>query len=141
MDSIIKALYDVISGPPGQHRDWDRMRSLFVPNARIGAAYRLKNGNIIYFSEDVNGYAKADDKIMFDKGFFEKELHRHVDTWANMTQVFSTYESSWHSKEDKPFERGINSFQLMNDGKRWWIVSIYCQSEDDKAPLPKNWLN
>ena len=35
LDSIIAALYDVISGPAGKKRDWDRMRSLFAPGARM----------------------------------------------------------------------------------------------------------
>src|SRR4051794_731744 len=35
IDSIIAAVYDVISGPAGQKRDWERMRSLFVPGARL----------------------------------------------------------------------------------------------------------
>src|SRR5687767_2657424 len=35
VDAIVKALYDVISGPAGQARDWDRMRSLFHPDARL----------------------------------------------------------------------------------------------------------
>ena len=30
-DAIIAAAYDVISGPAGQKRDWNRMRSLFYP--------------------------------------------------------------------------------------------------------------
>jgi len=35
IDAILAALYDVISGPAGQTRNWDRMRSLFVPGARL----------------------------------------------------------------------------------------------------------
>src|ERR1051325_6661987 len=35
IDHIIAAVYDVISGPAGQKREWDRMRSLFVPGARL----------------------------------------------------------------------------------------------------------
>lgn len=140
VDSIINALYDVISGPIGQKRDWDRMRSLFVPNARMSAAVRLKTGEIRYFGFDVDRYIAMDDKIMVEKGFFEKELHRHADTFANITQVFSTYESRWKADDTKPFERGINSIQLVNDGKRWWVVSILWQGEDDKSPLPAGWL-
>src|SRR5262249_15850160 len=34
IESIVAAIYDVISGPPGD-RDWDRMRSLFHPGARL----------------------------------------------------------------------------------------------------------
>ena len=35
IDSILAAIYDVISGPKGRPRNWDRMRGLFVPNARL----------------------------------------------------------------------------------------------------------
>ena len=35
IDAILNALYDVLSGPAGQPRDWDRLRSLFLPDARI----------------------------------------------------------------------------------------------------------
>ena len=31
IDSIIDALYDVISGEKGEERDWDRERYLFIP--------------------------------------------------------------------------------------------------------------
>jgi len=141
MDAIIKALYDVISGPIGQKRDWDRMRSLFVPDARMGAAVRTRIGDIKYFGFSVDRYIQMDDQLMTEKGFFERELHRHADTFGNITQVFSTYESRWKADDTKPFERGINSLQLMNDGKRWWIVSILWQGEDDKLQLPAEWLN
>ena len=140
MDSIIKATYDVISGPIGQKRNWDRMRSLFVPDAKMGAAVRTRKGDIRYFGFTVDGYAKMNGQFLVDKGFFETELSRHVDTYGNMSQVFSTYASRWKKDDPKPFERGVNSFQLMNDGKRWWIVSIYWQGEDDKNPLPSKWL-
>jgi hypothetical protein len=36
--------------------------------------------------------------------------------------------------------RGINSIQLFNDGKRWWIVSIYWQQENARAPIPQEYL-
>ena len=35
IDAIIAAAYDVISGPAGKKRDWDRERSLFYPGARL----------------------------------------------------------------------------------------------------------
>jgi hypothetical protein len=28
----------------------------------------------------------------------------------------------------------------MNDGKRWWILSIFWQAEDPKNPLPAEYL-
>ena len=50
IDAIVAAVYDVISGPAGQKRDWDRMRSLFVPGARlipVAQAGELKSARIL----------------------------------------------------------------------------------------------
>ena len=35
IDSIINALYEVISGGKGEERDWDRERNLFHLKARL----------------------------------------------------------------------------------------------------------
>src|SRR5260370_30562374 len=43
VDAIISAVYNVISGPRGQSRDWDRMRSLFLPDARLIPARAAKD--------------------------------------------------------------------------------------------------
>src|SRR5262249_43020083 len=44
MDAILKAVYDVISGPAGQKRDWDRFRSLFYEGARLIPATKPADG-------------------------------------------------------------------------------------------------
>jgi len=36
VDHLLASLYDVISGPAGKPRDWDRFRSLFLPDGRLG---------------------------------------------------------------------------------------------------------
>ncbi|MFY9572296.1 MAG: hypothetical protein WAV20_12930 [Blastocatellia bacterium] len=46
MDSIVAALYDVISGPSGKKRDWDRMRSLFIQGARLIPTGKRQGGEI-----------------------------------------------------------------------------------------------
>ncbi|PYS40548.1 MAG: hypothetical protein DMF71_13055, partial [Acidobacteria bacterium] len=73
-------------------------------------------------------------------GFFEREVSRRVEKFGNIAHVFSTYESRHKLDDAKPFARGINSIQLMNDGSRWWIVTIFWQSEDEKNPLPAEYL-
>ena len=47
MDAIVAALYDVISGPAGQKRNWDRFRSLFVPGARLIPTGRRPTGEVV----------------------------------------------------------------------------------------------
>ena len=140
MDAIIAAVYDVISGPAGKKRDWDRMRSLFHPGARLIPTGHRPTGEYGSRVLGVEDYVSRGDAIFQKEGFFEKEVARQTEVFGHIAHVFSTYESR-HSLEDaKPFARGINSIQLMNDGKRWWIITIYWQAEDDKNPLPEQYL-
>jgi hypothetical protein len=139
MDSTITALYDVISGPAGK-RNWDRFRSLFAPGARLIANGMRPTGEVVSRVMTVEDYAQRNGPFLEKQGFFEREAARHTDAFGNIAHVFSTYESR-HAKDDaKPFQRGINSIQLMNDGKRWWIVTIFWQGEDEKNPLPEKYL-
>lgn len=139
MDAIIKAVYDVISGPKGQQRDWDRMRSLFVPGARLVAVHTSKDGGNTALVLSVEDYIRRAEPTMTKGGFFERESHRTVERYADIAQVFSTYESRHALADAKPFERGINSFQLMFDGQRWWVVTIYWQGERPDRPIPQQY--
>ena len=140
IDAIVAALYDVISGPAGQKRDWDRMRSLFVPGARMIPTGRRQTGEVVSRVRTVEEYITGSSPYLEKEGFFEREIARRTETFGNIAHVFSTYESKHKAEDAKPFARGINSIQLMNDGKRWWIVSIFWQGEDDKTPLPEKYL-
>ena len=140
IDSIIAALYDVISGPAGKKRDWDRMRSLFIPGARLIPTGKRQGGEIASRVMTVDDYATANSKFLEENGFFEKEISRRTETFGNIAHVFSTYESRHKADDPKPFARGINSIQLMNDGKRWWIVTVFWQGEGPDNPLPAQYL-
>ena len=73
-------------------------------------------------------------------GYFEDEIHRKADAYGNIAQVFSTYEGRRAADDAKPLVRGINSIQLLNDGKRWWIVTVFWQPETPDNPLPDKYL-
>lgn len=140
IDAIVNAVYDVISGPAGKKRDWDRMRSLFIPGARlIPTGPRPSNayGSRVLTVED---YVTRGSALFEKEGFFEKEVARKSESFGQIAHIFSTYEARHSPDDEKPFIRGINSIQLMNDGKRWWIVTIFWQAEDEKNPLPDKYL-
>jgi hypothetical protein len=141
MDAIIAAVYDVISGPPKTTRNWDRFRSLFIPGARLIPTGRRQTGEVGSRVLSPDDYVQRSAPLIEKNGFFEREISRRTEQFGNIAHIFSTYESR-HAKDDaQPFQRGINSIQLMNDGKRWWIVTIFWQGEDDKNPLPSKYLN
>ncbi|HTH38187.1 MAG TPA: hypothetical protein VL572_09480 [Pyrinomonadaceae bacterium] len=141
LDAIMKAVYEVISGDAGQKRDWDRFRSLFHKDAKLIPSGKnpqtgVQGARFLTPEE----YVTRSGPNLEKNGFHERELARHVDQYGNIAQVFSTY-VSFHKKDDKdPFMRGINSFQLMNDGKRWWVINIYWQAETPETPIPKEYL-
>jgi hypothetical protein len=140
LDAILKATYDTISGPAGQKRDWNRLRSLFMPGARMIPSGPRPDGSFSAQALDVEGYIARAGDYLEKNGFFETEIARRTDRFGNIAQVFSTYESRHKADEAKPFMRGINSFQLLYDGKRWWIVTIYWQQESEKHPIPQEYL-
>ena len=136
IDSILAALYNVISGPAGD-RDWNRFRSLFLPEARLTSAGKDAEGNVRPRLRSVEDYVRLAGGYFSQHGFFESAIVNHVQKFGDVAQVFSSYESRAAAGE-APFARGINSIQLLYDGKRWWIVSILWDEERPDNPLPKD---
>ena len=140
IDSIIAAVYDVISGPKEKQRDWDRLRSLFIPGARMIPTGSRQTGGYASRVMSVDEYIERSSGFFAKEGFFEKEVARRTEQFGQIVHAFSTYEARHATADAKPFARGINSIQLMNDGTRWWIVTIFWQGEDAKTPLPEKYL-
>lgn len=122
LDGIVRATYEVISGPVGEARDWERFRSLYAPGARLipivtadGASHAR-----LLTPED---YIRRVEPIFAHESFWERETSREAQTIGHYAHVLSHYESL-RDPEGEPFERGTNSMQLLNDGTRWWIVNV-----------------
>ena len=139
-EAIVKAVYDVISGAKGQPRDWDRMRSLFVPDARLIPSTTGKDGRNDAIFLTVDGYIARSNGRMTSDGFFEHSIHNETEQFGNIVQVWSTYESRHNADDPTPFARGINSFQLLKDGDRYWVVNIFWDPESPTKPIPAKYL-
>jgi hypothetical protein len=140
-DAILAAVYDVISGPAAQDRDWDRFRSLFYLGAQlIPTKAKKEGGGLSATFVTPEGYIDRAGPYFKKNGFFEREIARRTERWGSIMQVFSTYESRHDLKDPAPFARGINSFQLFFDGTRWWIMTIYWAEETPQTPLPSEFL-
>ena len=139
LDAIVAAVYDVISGPPGE-RDWNRFNSLFAKDARLIAVRTPKDGGkpslVVMTPGD---YAQRAGDYFKQHGFFERELSRKTDSFGAMTHIYTTYESR-ETKDGKSIDRGINSMEFFFDGQRWWCVEIYWDSERPGNPIPEKYL-
>ncbi len=139
LDHIVAAVYDVISGPAGE-RDWDRMRGLFRPEiARLMSVGQDKDGKIGMRSFTPDEYIENAGGYFAENPFYERQLSRKVEQFGHIAHVFSTYESVTEP-EGEPFDRGINSIQLLWDEDRWWVVSIYWDRETEGFPIPDRYL-
>jgi hypothetical protein len=146
VDHLVASLYDVISGPAGT-RDWDRFRSLFLPDGRLGvirpesAATKdapAKKGDAIFLTPDM--YVQRDDPYFKTHGFFERSIANRVEEFGNLVHVWSTYESRNAKEDSKPFARGINSIQIVHAQGRYWVASILWDEERPGSTLPEKYL-
>lgn len=133
IDGIIKAYYDVISGPAGQPRDWERDNSLHHPDALISVTGKDENNKPYIISQSLTDYHKSFGVPKV--GFWESEIKRETQNFGNIAHIWTTYETRVE-KNGPVIERGINSIQLYNDGNRWWILSWMFDSERTDNLLP-----
>ena len=138
--AIITAVYDVISGEAGEARDWNRWHTLFAQGATLSAVVRAPDGSIRRVVMTPESYVERSAAVLERDGFVEAEIGRRTEHYGLIAHAFSTYESYRSRSDTAPFARGINSFQLMNDGSRWWVVSIYWQGESSEFPIPDEYI-
>lgn len=139
LDAITAAVYESISGPMGQERQWDRFRTLFAEGAQL-IPIQKRNGVFSTVPLSVEDYIARTSGWFVQNGFFENELSRKTERYGNMAHYFSSYESLRTAEDKEPFARGINSIQAMHDGNRWWIVNIYWLGETEDNPIPSEYL-
>jgi len=137
--AVMKASYEAISGPPGQNLNLDRFRSLFVPQAQLISVSR-KDGAATTHTMTIKEFAEMANGLIGRDGHIEHEIAERVETYGNIAEIWSSFESR-RTPQDPHVVRGINSIQLMNDGKRWWITSAEWQHETPDLPLPAKYLS
>lgn len=141
IESITAAVYDVLSGPAVQTRNWGRFRSLFLPDAQLiptRATADAGHTDAIVLTPEL--YIARASRTMATQGFFERGVASRVEQFGNIAHVWSTYESRHTADDPTPFARGINSFQLLKDGDRYWIVQILWDAETPINRIPEQYL-
>jgi hypothetical protein len=123
IEAIIRTDYALLSGRAGEERDWERMRTLFAPGARLMPIERDSNGTVVARVFSVDDYIESRTPFFAAGGFFEWETAREECRSGRMAQVWSSYEAA-RTPGGEPIRRGVNSIQLWNDGSRWWILSV-----------------
>lgn len=136
IDAIMRAFYDVISGPKGKPRQWARDKGLYVADVRFHIIDE-RNGRQRLTVLNHQQYVDAVDAGFVASGFVEREIGRCTRRFGNLAQVWSVYDG-WYGEgaTRRDAGRGVNAVQLYWDGKRWWITAVSWDSERPANPIP-----
>ncbi|MEQ8302682.1 MAG: hypothetical protein RIB47_04765 [Cyclobacteriaceae bacterium] len=134
IDGIIKAYYEVVSGPKGP-KQTERDKSLHHPTANVMVSGVTRSGEPYLRAMTLKEFHTS----MPPDAFYETEVHRVTETFGTIAHVWSTYEHR-NTPNGEVQGRGINSIQLYNDGERWWILNWVYDSERKSNPIPEKYL-
>ncbi len=132
--TVVQALYEIVSGPAGAKKDWERMYKLFAPGALVTATSHGAHG-FLAAPQTAQQFAALNDRLLGHRGFFEREVAQQVHAFGHIAHVYSSYET--RERPDGPVRvRGVNSLQLLHDGARWCVLSITWDAETAAHPIP-----
>lgn len=139
IESTMTAILEVISGPAGREMDWARWRNLFRGDVPFHIRSKGQDGKLRIVETSSEGYVENIGPRLAQRPFYEIYSNLKIDQYGDIAHVFMVYESK-ETPDAKPFDRGMNSFQLMYDEGRWWIVGLMWQAESSGVPIPKQYL-
>jgi hypothetical protein len=137
VERIVTALYATISRPAGVAPDWERFRTLFAPGARLMPTNRGGEDGRVMRVHDVEDYIRSYGAMLEAEAIDERQVASRLERFGAIAHLWSTYELR---RGDEPVTGGINSIQLYHDGARWWVVSVFWDSERPDNPIPEHYL-
>jgi hypothetical protein len=145
VSAIVSALYGSVSHDHDSTPDWARMRKLFLHGGIIVSPgspdeKRVRILSVKAFQRQVDAAIHTMKMDGQSPAVIEREIARRVACFGNVCQVLSTYESRHARSDPAPFARGVNSIQIVEDGRRWWIVSVTWDTERPDKPIPSDYL-
>ena len=136
---LTKRLYALISSPP-EERDWDAERSLYHPRATMVRTGIDDNGERFVLVMSYDEYIANATKLLDGVEFREIELHQEVREFGNVAQLTSVYEFTYQGRDRQDSGRGVNFFNLVNEGDGWKVMSIVWDNERDDVSLVESEL-
>lgn len=141
-EAIVTATYRSLDRAPGEPFQWDRFRSLYLPDATLIPNTEQTGGDFRVLSPD--GFISWIDSVVTiggpnDQGFSEEEVHQIVERYGDVAHVFSTYRKRFWD-DDQVLGRGINSFQVVRHDGRWWIAGVVWDEEVGAGAIPEKYL-
>jgi uncharacterized protein YciI len=135
---IMHAYYDVINGPPGQPRQWERDRTLYMPGAMF-VSMSEQDGRPVVTPMTPQGYRENAGPYFLEYGAYEVEVGSRIERFGNVAQVRTVGEFR-HSPDSPVLARYVNYVLLYWDGTRWWISGAIWDEERPGTEIPGDWV-
>lgn len=123
VQATLDTFYAIISGRKEDARDWERLRGLFFPGARL-----LPNAVTTRPAEteglDIDRYIENLQRFLGQHDFFERGEISQCFTMGNLASVVSTYEAFLTPDDAASSRRGINLVHFLHDGQAWRITAM-----------------
>jgi len=131
IEGVINELLDQITIEKGEKMDTAAIRNLFYPSAQFTVL--VNPDSSIVETVSLDDFITLLKDPYYEEGYLEKEIHKVVDEFNGIAQVFQTF----YGKDSEGIEeKGINSYQLVYYENRWWIVSLLWTLESDDVKIP-----
>jgi hypothetical protein len=108
-ETIIDAMYNIISAGPNEKRNWDRFRDLFFDNAEMLIAMQSTQFSGI-IAADIEAIIAQTDSAYSKTGFHELETTKEIVQYGNMANVNSSFEVKLKTTDEKALMKGLNHF-------------------------------
>jgi len=115
--AITRRLYELVSAPPGE-RHWERVRELYHPRATM-----VRTG----VDDEGRPFVLAMT--------FDEYVGKDVTVFGNVARLVSVYEYRSQSSSITRHGRGVNFFNLVNEGHGWKIMNIVWDNEREGTSL------
>lgn len=121
-NSIVVAIYRLVSGRSDESRDWDEMRRLLMPSAML-RSIRHDGGVPVVRELTRDAWIDAAAARFAEEDFHERGAVRQRSIDSDIATLISPFAAS-RSPDGIAFEAGINHFAFARIEHCWRIVQI-----------------
>lgn len=132
----VEALYEVISGPVGEPRDWDRFRAMFLDGAQMTVLAPMPGDGERVVTLTVEEYVSRNGERLTEMGFTEAETRRQTHIYGGLATILSAYEAT-RSDRGETFATGVNTIVLARQDGVWKVASLAWRSETPDWPIER----
>ena len=132
----VEALYDVISGPVGEARDWDRFRAMFLEGAQMTVLAPLPEGEERVVTLTLEDYVERNSERLSQMGFTEAETRRQTHIYGGLATILSAYEAT-RADTGETIATGVNTIVLARQDGVWKVASLAWRSETEDWPVER----